>query len=181
MVITPCEGPNQSKTSCLVFIWDWSHRLAFPPILLKISDDHTSTEVCQVGGKRWDSSLWTYGIVDLRREVSNGHAVLVRNVIIHSGARRWSWVPGSTIRRVVHDDDLEHPTHEQKARHTTTIDFEFPQSLKNSTTMFQVAVRQPTTTDLIDSLTQPLIETSSMTTRLSGLALTEIRAMKPEE
>jgi hypothetical protein len=80
-----------------------------------------------------------------------------------------------------HDDDLEHPAHEQKARHTTTIDFEFPQSLKNSTTTFQVAVRQPTTTDLIDSLTQPLIGTSSMTTRSSGLALTEIRTMKPEE
>jgi hypothetical protein len=29
-----------------------------------------------------------------------------------SGARWWSWAPGSTIRRVVHDDDLEHPTQE---------------------------------------------------------------------
>jgi hypothetical protein len=52
-----------------------------------------------------------------------------------------------------HDDDLEHPTYEQEARRTTTIDFEFPWSLKNSATMFQVAVRQPGTTDLIDGLT----------------------------
>jgi hypothetical protein len=27
---------------------------------------------------------------------------------------------------VVHDDDLEHPTHEQEARRTMTIGFEFP-------------------------------------------------------
>jgi hypothetical protein len=47
---------------------------------------------------------------------------------------------GSTIRRVVHDDDLEHLAHEQETRRTTTIDFEFPQSLKNSTTTFQAVV-----------------------------------------
>jgi hypothetical protein len=81
----------------------------------------------------------------------------------------------------MHDDDLEHPTHEQEARHTTTIGIEFPQSLKNSVTTLQAAVRQPATTDLIDGLTRPPIETSSMTTRSSGLALTEIRTMKPEE
>jgi hypothetical protein len=28
-----------------------------------------------------------------------------------------------------HNDDLEHPTHEQEARHTTMIGFEFPRSL----------------------------------------------------
>jgi hypothetical protein len=64
-------------------------------------------------GKRWDSSLWTHDIVNLRREVPDGHAVFVRNVDIHSGARRWSWAPGSTIR-VVRDDNLEHPAHEQE-------------------------------------------------------------------
>jgi hypothetical protein len=52
-----------------------------------------------------------------------------------------------------HDNDLEHPTYEQEARHTTTIGFEFPWSLKNSATTFQVAVRQPATIDLIDGLT----------------------------
>jgi hypothetical protein len=79
------------------------------------------------------------------------------------------------------DDDLEHPAHEQEACHMMTIDCEFPQSLKNSVTTFQAVVRQPATTDLIDGLTQPPIGTSSMTTRSSGLALTEIRTMKPEE
>jgi hypothetical protein len=82
---------------------------------------------------------------------------------------------------VLHDDDLEHPTHEQEARRTTTIGFEFPRSLKNSVSTFQAAVRQPATTDPIDGLTQPSIETSSTTTRSSGLALTEIRTMKHEE
>jgi hypothetical protein len=82
---------------------------------------------------------------------------------------------------VVHDDDLEHPAHEQEVQRTTTIGFEFPRSLKNSTTMFQVAVRQPATTDPIDDPTQPPIATSSTTTQSSGLALTEIQKMKPEE
>jgi hypothetical protein len=82
---------------------------------------------------------------------------------------------------VVHDDDLEHPAHEQEARRMMTIDIEFPRSLKNSATMFQATVRQPTTTDLIDGPTRPPIGTLSMTTRSSGLALTEIRTMKPEE
>jgi hypothetical protein len=81
----------------------------------------------------------------------------------------------------VNDDDLEHPAHEQEARRTTTIDFKFPRSLKNSATTFQAAVRQPTTTDPIDGLTRPSIGTLSTTTRSSGLALTEIRTMKPEE
>jgi hypothetical protein len=181
MAITPREDPNQSKTSCIVFTWDWSHRLAFLPIILQISDDQTSTEARQVGGKRWDSSLRTHGIMDLQWEVPDGHAVHVQNVVIHSGTRRRSWAPGSTIRRVVHNDNLEHPAHEQEAWCTTTIGFEFPRCLKNSTTTFQVAVKQPAMTDPIDGLTRPTIGTSSMTTRSSGLALTEIWIMKPEE
>jgi hypothetical protein len=68
----------------------------------------------------------------------------------------------------VHDDDLENLSHEQEAWRTTTISFEFPQSLKNSTTMFQAVVRQPATTDPIDGPTRPLIRTSSTTTRSSG-------------
>jgi hypothetical protein len=82
---------------------------------------------------------------------------------------------------VVHDDDLEHPAHEQEARRTTMIVFEFPRSLKNSATTFQAVVRQQATTNPIDGLTRPPIGTSSMTTRSSGLALIEIQTMKPEE
>jgi hypothetical protein len=85
------------------------------------------------------------------------------------------------IRRAVHDDDLEHPTHEQEARRTMMIGFKFPHSLKNLVTTFQAAVRQPTTTYSIDGPMRPPIGTSSTTTRSSGLALTEIRTMKPEE
>jgi hypothetical protein len=48
------------------------------------------------------------------------------------------------------DDELEHPTQEQEERRTTTIDFEFYRGLKNSATMFQVAVRQSATTNPID-------------------------------
>jgi hypothetical protein len=132
-------------------------------------------------GKRWNSSLWTHGIVDLRWEVPDGHANPIWNVVIHSGAWWWSWAPGSIIRRVVHDNDLEHPAHEQEVCHTTTIDYEFPQSLKNSMTTFQAVVGQSATTDPIDGPTRPLIGTSSMTTRSSGLTLTEIWTMKPEE
>jgi hypothetical protein len=77
-----------------------------------------------------------------------------------------------------HDDDLEHPAHEQKVQRTTTIGFEFHRSLKNSATTFQAAVRQPTMTDPIDGPTRPPIGTSSTTTRSS---LTEIRTIKPEE
>jgi hypothetical protein len=68
----------------------------------------------------------------------------------------------------VHDDDLEHPAHEQEARLMTTIGFEFPQSLKNSATTFQAVVKQPTTTYPIDGPTRPLIRTSLTTTRSSG-------------
>jgi hypothetical protein len=80
-----------------------------------------------------------------------------------------------------HDDNLEHPTHEQEVRRTTTIGFEFPRSLKNSTTTFQAAVRQPATTDPIDGPTQPPIETPSLTTQSSGLALSEMRTTKSKE
>jgi hypothetical protein len=79
---------------------------------------------------------------------------------------------------VVHDDDLEHPAYKQEARRTTTIGFEFPQSLKNPATTFQAVVRQPATTDPIDGPTRPPIGTLSTTTRSSGLALTEIRTME---
>jgi hypothetical protein len=81
----------------------------------------------------------------------------------------------------VHDDDLEQPSHEQEVRRTTTIDYEFLRSLKNSATTFQVVVRQSAMTDPIDGPTRPPIRTSSTTTRSSRLALTEIRTMKPEE
>jgi hypothetical protein len=164
-----------------MFTWDWSRWLTFPPIVLQISDDQTPIDARQVGGKRWDSSLWTHNIVNLRWEVPNWHAVHVQNVTIHSGARRRSWAPDSTIRRVVHDDDLEHPDHEQEARRTMTIGFKFPQSLKNSATTFQAAVRQSATTVSIDGLTRPPIETSTTTTRSSGLALTQNWTMKSEE
>jgi hypothetical protein len=53
----------------------------------------------------------------------------------------------------MHDDDLEHLAHEQEARRPTKIGFEFPQSLKNSVTTFQAAVKQSATTDPIDGLT----------------------------
>jgi hypothetical protein len=79
------------------------------------------------------------------------------------------------------DDDLEHPTQEQEERRTTTIGFEFPRGLKNSATMFQAVVRQPAMTDPIDSPTRPPIGIPLTTTRSSGLALSEIRTMKPKE
>jgi hypothetical protein len=119
--------------------------------------------------------------MDLRQEVPDGHAVSVWNVVIHSGARRWSWAPGLIIRRVVHDDDLEHPGHEQEAWCTMTIDFEFPQRLKNLVTTFQAVVRQPATTNSINGPTRPPIGTPSTTTRSFGLALSEMRITKPKE
>jgi hypothetical protein len=50
------------------------------------------------------------------------------------------------------DDDLEHLAQEQEEQRTMMINFEFHQGLKNSTTTFQATVRQPTTTNPIDSL-----------------------------
>jgi hypothetical protein len=56
------------------------------------------------------------------------------------------------------------------------IGFEFPHGLKNSMTMFQAVVRQPTMTNLIDSPERPAIKTRS-----PGLILGEIQIMKPDE
>jgi hypothetical protein len=79
------------------------------------------------------------------------------------------------------DDDLEHLTQEQEERRRTTIDFKFHRGLKNSTTMFQAAVRQPATTNPIDGLARPSIGAPSMTTQSFELALSEIRTTKLEE
>jgi hypothetical protein len=81
----------------------------------------------------------------------------------------------------MHNDDLEHLAHEQEARRMTTIDIEFPQSLKNSAATFQAVVRQLATINPIDGPIRPPIGTSSTTTRSSGLTLTKILTMKPEE
>jgi hypothetical protein len=181
MAITLGEGPNQSKTSCLVFTWDWSHQLVFPPILLQIFDDTTSIEVLQEGEEALRFVLvntWHHGSMTRTSWRACSSYSERRHL---QCTRRRSWAHGSTIRRVVHDDALENPTHGQEVRRTTTIGFKFPQSLKNSVTMFQAAVRQPGMTDLIDGPTRPLIGTPSMTTRSSGLALSEMRTMKPKE
>jgi hypothetical protein len=147
-----------------MFTWDWSHQLAFPLILLQIYDDETSKKACQELGKHWDSSWWTQGTVDLIQEVPNGHAIPVRNTAINGGRRWWSWAPGSRARRAVHDDHR----------------LQFHRGLKNSATMFQAVVRQLATTNLIDGPAWPPIRTPSMTTRSSGLALSEIQATKPK-
>jgi hypothetical protein len=81
----------------------------------------------------------------------------------------------------VEDDDLEHPVQEQEERHMTMINFEFHRCLKDSVTTFQAVIRQPAMTNPIDSPARPPIRTPSTTTRPSGLALSEIRTMKPEE
>jgi hypothetical protein len=62
-----------------------------------------------------------------------------------------------------------------------TIGFEFPRGLKNSVTTFQVAVRQLATTNPIGSPARPQIGTLLMTTRSSGLALSEIWTTMSEE
>jgi hypothetical protein len=62
------------------------------------------------------------------------------------------FLSGTLSFTAVEDDDLERPTQEQKERCTMTTDFEFHQGLKNSTTICQAAVRQPATTNPIDSL-----------------------------
>jgi hypothetical protein len=41
----------------------------------------------------------------LRLEVSDGHVVLIRNIVVHDGRRRRSWALGSRTRRAVHGDD----------------------------------------------------------------------------
>jgi hypothetical protein len=50
------------------------------------------------------------------------------------------------------DNDLEHLTQEQEERRMMTIGFKFHRGLKNSAIIFQAAVRQPATINLIDSL-----------------------------
>jgi hypothetical protein len=79
------------------------------------------------------------------------------------------------------DDDLERSAQEQEERRMTTNDFEFHRGLKNSVTTFQAVIRQPAMTNPIDGPARPQIGTPSTTTRSSGLALSEIQAMKPEE
>jgi hypothetical protein len=61
------------------------------------------------------------------------------------------------------------------------IGFEFSRSLKNSSTTFQVTIRQPAMTDLIDGLTRPPIGTPSTTTWSYRLALSEMWTTKPKE
>jgi hypothetical protein len=52
---------------------------------------------------------------------------------------------------VEEEDDLEHLAQEQEERRTMMIGFKFPRGLKNSAITFQAAVRQPATTNSIDS------------------------------
>jgi hypothetical protein len=56
-------------------------------------------------------------------------------------------------------DDLERPAQEQEERRTTTINFEFHRSLKNSATMFQAVVRQQAMINSTNSPVRPPIET----------------------
>jgi hypothetical protein len=50
------------------------------------------------------------------------------------------------------DDNLERPTQEQEEGLMTMIDFEKNKNKKSSVTMLQAAIRQPASTNLIDSL-----------------------------
>jgi hypothetical protein len=137
----------------------------FPPILLQISDDETSTEARQEGG----------------------------STEIYPGELRTSWIYYEKFLMDMRflfrtlsftteeDDDLERPTQEQEEWHTTTIDFEFHRDLKDWATTFQAVVRQQAMTNMIDSPARPPIETPLMTIRSSGLAPSEIRIIKPEE
>jgi hypothetical protein len=105
---------------------------------------------------------------------------------IRSGELRTSWIYyekfmmdmrfmfGTLPFTAEEDDDLERSAQEQEERRTTTIDFEFHRGIKNSVTTFQAVVRQPITTNPIDSPARPPIGTPLMTTRSSGLALSEI-------
>jgi hypothetical protein len=82
---------------------------------------------------------------------------------------------------MVEDNDLESPNQEQEEWRMMTIAFESHRGLKNSTTTFQVAVRQLAMTNMIDGLARPPIGAPSTTTRSSGLNLSENRPTKPEE
>jgi hypothetical protein len=131
MAITPGEGPNQSKTSCLVFTWDWSHRLVFPPILLQIFDDTTSIEVLQEGGEALRFVLvntWHHGSMTRtswracnsysERRHLQWHTTTILSTWLNnkkSGARWRSWEPDSRTRSATHNDDwLQVPSEPQK-------------------------------------------------------------------
>jgi hypothetical protein len=86
--------------------------------------------------------------VDLLREVLHRYVIPIWNAAIHGGRRQ----------------HLERLDQEQEEQHTMTIDFEFPRGLKNSVTTFQAVIRQPATTNLIDSPARPPIGTPLMTT-----------------
>jgi hypothetical protein len=62
------------------------------------------------------------------------------------------------------DDDLEHSAQEQEEQRTMTICFEIHRCLKNSVFMFQTVVRQPATTNLINSPARLPIGIPSVTT-----------------
>jgi hypothetical protein len=116
-------------------------------------------------GKCWDSSSWTQGVMDLLWEVPDGHAFLF----------------GTLSFTMEEDDDVKCLAQEQEERRTTTIVFEFYRGIKNSTTTCQAVVRQPATTNPIDSPARPPIGTPLMTTRSSEVTLSEIRTTKFEE
>jgi hypothetical protein len=108
----------------------------FPPFLLQISDDETSIEARQEGGSveiHPDEPMapWIYD-----KRFSAGTQFVFRTLLFTMGE----------------DDNLEHPTQEQEERCMMTIGFNFSRGLKNSATMFEAAVRQPTTTNPIDGL-----------------------------
>jgi hypothetical protein len=67
------------------------------------------------------------------------------------------------------NDDFEHSAQEQEEWCTMTIGFKFHRGLKSSVITFQAVVRQPPTTNPIDSPARPPIETPSMTIRSPGL------------
>jgi hypothetical protein len=92
----------------------------FPPFLIQISDDDTSTEARREGGSakiRPDEHM-TSRVYDKK---------------FHTGIQ---FLSGTLPFTAGEDKDLEHPTQEQEEWSTTTIDFEFPRGLKNLATTF---------------------------------------------
>jgi hypothetical protein len=148
-----------------MFTWDWSHRLAFPTFLLQIDNDKPPTKARQEGGSA---------------EIHPGELMAPR-IYDEKFLMGMRLLFGTLPFTMGEEDNFEHPTQEQEKRHTKMIGFKFHRGLKNSVTTFQAAVRQPATTNPIDSLTRLLIGTPSMTTRSSELALSEIWITKPEE
>jgi hypothetical protein len=126
----------------------------FPPFLFQISDDKPSTEARQKEGSTEirPDELMTSWVYDEKFLI--GMQFLSRMLPFTTGE-------------------------EQEERSTTPIDF--PRILKNLAATFLVAVKQPATTNLIDSPARPPIATPSTTTQSCGLALGEIRTMKPKE